>query len=153
MKRTWKPLVLAAAVLAVALVALLARPSTSEAVDAVVTVYKSPYCGCCTKWVDHMQENGFTVEVKEMVDVSPVRQRHGIDTHLASCHTSTVAGYALEGHVPADVVKKLLKEKPQVAGLAVPGMPQSAPGMDIGNDPYDVLAFRPDGGTYVFARE
>jgi hypothetical protein len=118
-----------------------------------VTVYKSPACGCCVKWVEHMRAAGFEVAVSDMQDVSPVKERLGVGPSLASCHTAEVGGYAVEGHIPADDVKRLLKEKPKVAGIAVPGMPLGSPGMEVGSrkDPYQVLAFAKDGTTQVFA--
>jgi hypothetical protein len=130
--------------------------STSEATAAPgpeMVVYKSPTCGCCTSWIEHMREHGFQVKAKDLVDVTPARHQHGVPDHLASCHTAVVEGYTIEGHVPADLVYKLLEEKPAgVVGLTIPGMPQSAPGMDIPGEPYEVLTFTRDGQTSVYAR-
>ncbi len=123
---------------------------TSEAADVVV--YKSPTCGCCNGWVSHMQENGYSVEVHNRSDMSPVKAELGVPRHLQSCHTAKVGGYVVEGHVPADVIARLLKEKPQVKGIAVPGMPMGSPGMEgPRKDAYDVLTFEPNGKTSVFA--
>jgi hypothetical protein len=117
-----------------------------------ITVYKSPTCGCCSKWVDHLKANGFEVEATDMPDVTPMKTRLGLPAGLASCHTAVVGGYVVEGHVPADVIKKLLEEKPAVAGIAVPGMPIGSPGMEGPNpQPYDVIAFTKDGEKQVFA--
>lgn len=120
----------------------------------VVTVYKSPTCGCCTKWVDHMRAAGFTVEVHDMDNVNPLKDEVGVPNALRSCHTAVVNGYTLEGHVPADLVQKLLKEKPKtVAGLAVPGMPMGSPGMEgPRKDAYDVVAYTAGGKTSVYAK-
>jgi hypothetical protein len=118
-----------------------------------VTVYKNPSCGCCVKWVEHMQAAGFKVSVSDSPDPEPVKKQFGIGTGLRSCHTALVEGYAVEGHVPAQDVMRLLKERPKVTGIAVPGMPVGSPGMELGSrkDPYQVLAFTKDGSTSVFA--
>lgn len=118
-----------------------------------MVVYKSPTCGCCTKWVEHMQANGFAVSVKDQDDISPIKTRYKVGSRLQSCHTAIVAGYVVEGHVPAADVKRMLAEKPRIAGLTIPGMPQSAPGMDLTPfQPYEVLAFDASGATTVFAK-
>ncbi|HEU5480678.1 MAG TPA: DUF411 domain-containing protein, partial [Candidatus Tumulicola sp.] len=113
-----------------------------------IDVYKSPACGCCGQWVRHMRGNGFSVVVHDVGDLDAVRARAGVPRALASCHTAWVGGYVLEGHVPALDVRKLLAERPKAVGLTVPGMPASAPGMDLpGAIPYDVLLFQADGAT------
>lgn len=119
-----------------------------------VTVYKSPTCNCCSDWVAHMREQGFSVDVNSRVNVQPVKKQVGVPSSLAACHTSTVGGYVVEGHVPAQDVKRLLREKPDVRGISVPGMPVGSPGMERGNqvEPYKVLTFTPAGDTTVFAR-
>ena len=132
-----------------------AAPATPVANGApVVTVYKSPSCGCCKAWVAHLQENGFAVVERDTSDVHPVKAAHGLPGELESCHTGIVQGYVIEGHVPADLVAKLLTEKPEgVVGLAVPGMPMGSPGMEgPTKEPYEVLAFTRDGRTSVYAR-
>lgn len=116
-----------------------------------VTMYKDPNCQCCHKWGEHMRDAGFAVVDRNMPDVGPVKRDRGVPQSLVSCHTSVVDGYVFEGHVPADLVEQVLKERPPVLGLAAPGMPQSAPGMDIGNEPYEVWSFTRDGKTAVFA--
>jgi hypothetical protein len=117
-----------------------------------LTVYKSPTCGCCAKWVDYMNANGFTSEVTNMVDVTPIKIKHNVSPRLASCHTTLVGGYVIEGHVPVEDVRRLLKEKPAVVGLAAPGMPAGSPGMDVPNSPpYDVVSFDKAGTTRVYA--
>jgi len=117
-----------------------------------VTVYKSPTCGCCTKWVDYMRANGFDVTATNVEDMTVVRQKYGVPDKAASCHTAVVGGYVIEGHVPADVVKRLLAEKPKFTGLAAPGMPASAPGMDIPGQPYTIVGFDKAGQLTVYER-
>jgi len=118
----------------------------------VVTVYKSPTCGCCSEWVKHMRANGFTVDARDLDDVSPVRRRYGVPGALASCHTAIVGGYAIEGHVPAADIQRLLRERPKIVGLAVPGMVIGSPGMEQGPaQRYETLAFD-ERGYRVFAR-
>ncbi len=119
-------------------------------------VYKTPTCGCCSKWVDHMRQAGFTVTVEDLSndDLQKVKATLGVPPAVNSCHTARVAGYLVEGHIPADTVKRLLKEKPKVAGIAVPGMPIGSPGMEVPGtrpQPYDVLTFDKAGTTKVFA--
>lgn len=119
--------------------------------EPLVTLYKNPTCGCCADWAEHMRENGFRVDVEEGVSLAAVKDRNGIPHSLASCHTALVDGYALEGHVPADAVSRLLTERPDVRGLAVPGMPAGVPGMPgEGLASYDVIAFEADGATRVY---
>lgn len=120
-----------------------------------LTVYKTPWCGCCTSWVTHMQRAGFTADVIELEDLTSVRNRHGIRFEQSSCHTGVIGGYALEGHVPAADVARLLREKPVGKALLVPGMPTGSPGMEVPTgerEPYEVLLLLDDGSTRVFAR-
>ncbi len=118
-----------------------------------VTVYKSASCGCCKDWIRHLQANGFAVEAYNVQDLAETKRQNGVSPQLGSCHTARVGGYVVEGHVPARDIKRLLAEKPAVAGLAVPGMPAGAPGMDgRRKDPYNVYAFNRDGSTSVYAR-
>ncbi len=129
--------------------AILLQQKQSLAADIVV--YKSPTCGCCNKWIDHMKANGFTVEAHNNPDMQPIKQRIGVPSNLQSCHTAVVDGYVFEGHVPADVVIRMLKEKPAIKGLAVPGMPMGSPGMEGSRkDAYDVVTFDQDGRTTVY---
>jgi hypothetical protein len=118
-----------------------------------ITVYKTPTCGCCAKWVEHMKAAGFAPTVNDLPELSAIKTKHAIPPALQSCHTALVDGYIVEGHVPADLVQKMLKERPKVAGIAVPGMPMGSPGMEQGDrkDPYDVLTFDASGNTTVFA--
>ncbi|HEX2092963.1 MAG TPA: DUF411 domain-containing protein [Longimicrobiaceae bacterium] len=119
----------------------------------VVTVYKTPSCGCCRKWVDHLRSHGFRVTSHDMADVQPIKRRHGVPGSAASCHTALVGGYVVEGHVPADVIQKLLRERPRVAGVAVPGMPMGSPGMEGPySERYDVVSFDRSGKTAVYVR-
>ncbi len=127
---------------------------TTNASDTpVMTVYKSPTCGCCGAWVEHMREAGFTVKVVEEANVAPRKQALGVPARLGSCHTAIVDGYVIEGHVPAEDVRALLAERPAAKGLAVPGMPIGSPGMEVGDrrDPYQVLLFTETGSSTVFA--
>ena len=123
----------------------------AEAADVVV--YKSPTCGCCTKWVDHLERNGFSVEVHEEQAMGAIKDRLNIPRGLQSCHTAQVGGYFVEGHVPAREIRRMLDEKPAIRGLAVPGMPMGSPGMEgPRTDPYDVLSFDKAGASSVYAR-
>jgi hypothetical protein len=117
-----------------------------------MTVYKSPTCGCCGKWITHMEENGFKLNAVDVLEMNIIKQKYGINRELASCHTAIVDGYFVEGHVPAVDVKRLLSEKPDVAGLSVPGMPVGSPGMEMGDrvDSYSVIAIDKEGSTQVF---
>lgn len=121
--------------------------------ETEVMVYKTPTCGCCSKWVDHLEANGFKVKSKNLADVTPVKRMNGVPLQLSSCHTAIIGGYFVEGHVPAEDVKRLLEERPDVAGIAVPRMPEGSPGMEGPNpEPYSVLAVKKDGSIEVFAR-
>ncbi|HEX7891181.1 MAG TPA: DUF411 domain-containing protein [Ramlibacter sp.] len=140
------------------LLALGALPFASFAQQAgktLVEVWKDPNCGCCQDWVKHLQDNGFAVKVHENGN-GAMRAKLGIPPRLGSCHTGFVGGYALEGHVPAKEVRRLLKDQPEAVGLAVPGMPVGSPGMDgriYGDrrDPFDVLLVLKNGETKVYA--
>ncbi|HSD41323.1 MAG TPA: DUF411 domain-containing protein [Burkholderiales bacterium] len=116
-----------------------------------MVVYKSPTCGCCTDWVKHLRANGFAVKTVEVNDLGPVRQRFGVPDRLASCHTAVIGGYAVEGHVPAAAVKRLLAEKPSVVGISVPGMPNGSPGMEGPKpEPFSAVVFDERGNARVF---
>ena len=117
-----------------------------------MTVWKTPTCGCCGKWVEHIRAAGFEVEVKDVEDLDQVKRMSRIPERLASCHTAVVGGYKIEGHVPASDVKRLLETRPEVEGIAVPGMPLGSPGMEFGEpEPYDVISFSKTGATEVFS--
>jgi hypothetical protein len=119
-----------------------------------VEVFKSPTCGCCSKWVDHLRAHGFTVRTTETEAIDDIKAKHQIPQSARSCHTALVGGYVVEGHVPAADVQRLLKERPAIAGIAVPGMPIGSPGMEVPGvkaQPFDVVAFTKQGTTRVFA--
>jgi hypothetical protein len=127
-----------------------AAPTATASALPVMTVYKSPTCGCCKSWVDAVKQAGFTVEVHDVADVTPVKDEAGVPADKRSCHTAIVGGYAIEGHVPPATIKKFLAEHPKAAGLAVPGMPTGAPGMEMPGmqpDHYDVIAFQSNGAS------
>jgi hypothetical protein len=137
------------------LAALAAVPDWARAQNKTpIVVYKDPNCGCCAKWIDHMKANGFTASVTDTPDMTAIKTRYQVGDQLRSCHTTIVGGYVIEGHVPAGDVKKLLLQKPKgIVGLTIPGMPASAPGMDMTPFvPYTVLTFDAKGGTAEFAK-
>ena len=129
---------------------LLGTTGLVQAEQQKITVFKTPTCGCCKKWVDHLEQNGFAVETQDMNDLRMVKAMSGIDPKLASCHTARVGQY-VEGHVPAEVIARMLKEQPDIRGLAVPGMPAGSPGMEGPRKvPYDVMAIGTDGSLTVY---
>jgi hypothetical protein len=120
---------------------------------AQLTVLKSPYCGCCAKWIEHVKQHGFAVKVVDTEEMAAVKQRLGVPQRLASCHTTMAGGYFIEGHVPAADIKRLLEQKPKATGIAVPGMPGGSPGMEAAaKEPYATIIVRPDGTMGIFAR-
>jgi hypothetical protein len=139
-------------VASISVAGLLGVPNLPTAEPPTLTVYYSPTCGCCKKWIEHVKAAGFTVKAIEQEDLSDLKADLGVTGRLQSCHTATVAGYVIEGHVPAADIKRLLAQKPKVAGLTAPGMPAASPGMDSGKEPYDVLTFDATGKTTVWAR-
>lgn len=144
-----------AAILALLLPALLGACSPSAPPrHPQLTVYKSPTCGCCTKWVDHLNAQGLSTQVEPADDIAAVQQRLGVPTPLSACHVATVGDYLIVGHVPAEDIRRLLAERPHARGLAVPGMPPGSPGMEQGDahPPYETLLFQADGQSRVFAR-
>jgi hypothetical protein len=138
----------AASVLTVQLIA------TAQQKPIAMSVFKSPTCGCCGMWVEHMKANGFTVIVQDVEDIDAVKRKLGVPAAVGSCHTAQAGGYVFEGHIPADAVQRFLKERPKVAGLAVPGMPIGSPGMEMGGrkDPYSILTFDQKGQTSVYEK-
>jgi hypothetical protein len=141
-KRCFLPLIAAS---------LIALPALAGAAQPVIEVYKSASCGCCKGWVKHLEESGFKVNAHDVEDPGDYRQKFGIPNELGSCHSARVGGYALEGHVPAADIKRLLASKPKATGLAVPAMPLGSPGMEgPRKDPYDVFLVKKDGTTTVF---
>ena len=138
-------------VLRSALTVALSVPVLAIAATPLIDVYKSEYCGCCEGWVEHLKANGFTTRVRNVANPSDYRERGGIPNELGSCHTGMIQGYAIEGHVPAADIKRLLAQKPKAKGLAVPAMPLGSPGMEgPRKDPYDVLLVQANGKTAVF---
>jgi hypothetical protein len=136
-------------ILAAALVPL--RPALARSLPEI-TVWRDPSCGCCGAWVDHLRANGFAATVVETNDMAAIKAERGVPAELLSCHTAVVAGYTIEGHVPADAILRLLAEKPAARGLAVPGMPIGSPGMEGGTpEAYDVVMFGA-GATTRFGR-
>jgi len=132
-----------------------AQKKTAQAKPAAVEakVFLTPTCGCCSKWADHMKAAGFDMQREVTTELEKVAARQRVPANLRSCHTAVVGKYVIEGHVPADVVQKLLKEAPAVVGLSVPNMPVGSPGMEGPNaQPYSIVAFKADGSVYEFAR-
>ncbi|MBF0294339.1 MAG: DUF411 domain-containing protein [Magnetococcales bacterium] len=128
------------------------RPAEGQ---ELAVVWKSRTCGCCKEWVKHLEAHGFRVEAHDVEDMSAKKRQLGLPAAMESCHTAQIGGYLVEGHVPAGDVRRLLAEKPAVLGIAVPGMPVGSPGMEVPGqkpDPYEVIAFTPDGKTRTFAR-
>ena len=141
-------------VLGAAGIGIVAREASARESLPKVMVTKDPSCGCCSGWVDHLKSAGFPVEVRETSEVNRVKVQLGVPQDLASCHTAEVGGYVVEGHVPADAIKRLLAERPQAKGLAVPGMPVGSPGMvvkGVEDDTYEIVLFGPS-GQRTFAR-
>lgn len=131
---------------------LLAVGTASTLQAQEMTVYKDPNCGCCSAWVEHLQAHGFSVTVQERSDLSTIKMQQGVQPAYASCHTAVIEGYTVEGHVPAEDIRRLLRERPAVRGLSVPGMPMGSPGMEGAySEPYDVLSFDAEGKTAVYA--
>ncbi len=134
-----------------------AKP-TQYAVDTTLPrmmVHKSASCGCCGLWVEHMRKAGFAVEVRNSDNINPIKERVGVPLGKGSCHTAEVGGYFVEGHVPADDVKRLLVQKPDAKGLVLPGMPAGSPGMEMPDgtkQPYTVELVKRDGSTTAFAK-
>ena len=134
--------------------AWLSSPLSAWAVgnDSLITVWKNPNCGCCKEWVTHLKKNGFNVVTNDIKDTAPIRQKLGLPAKFGSCHTAQLGAYVFEGHVPAQEIKRLMREKPKAVGLAVPGMPVGSPGMEVDNiqDAYDVLLVMADGSSRVY---
>jgi hypothetical protein len=131
-----------------------ARRGASPAKPSI-SVWKTATCGCCALWVEHMRKNGFEAAVVDVPDLDPIKRKLGVPPNLASCHTALVNGFIVEGHIPADAVQRLLKERPAVAGIAVPGMPAGSPGMEVPGgykQAYAIIAFDKQGKQAVFER-
>ena len=150
-----RKLMVALAVVVTASVAVL-QGQGKRAAGPSVDVFKSATCGCCAKWVDHMRNAGFAVHVSDLEEpeLQKIKGRYGVPASARSCHTAPVEGFTVEGHVPASEEKRLLKEKPAVVGIAVPGMPLGSPGMEVSGvkpHPYNVLTFDKQGATTVYS--
>lgn len=131
-------------------------PAAVEAAPTVITVYKSPTCGCCQAWVDYLKQNGFEVKAIELDDLSEIKAASGVPRAIQTCHTALVGGYVIEGHVPADAIARMLKEQPKIAGIGVAGMPVGSPGMEVPGTPaqhYDVMSWDKTGKTSVYAKK
>ena len=129
-----------------------AMPLRTDVARPPVTVYKDASCGCCKKWIEHMQASGFTIDAHDSADMDAVKDHYGVPSGVRLCHTALVGNYVVEGHVPAADVDRMLKEQPKAAGLSVPGMVMGSPGMEGSmSRPYTVLAFQKTGATTTFA--
>jgi hypothetical protein len=151
-----KILIAAYFVIAMALSACAPEAAESLAGDGLptVTVFKNETCGCCNLWVEHLRKAGFTVNANNVDNLGPIKEQVGVPIGQGSCHTAQVGDYFVEGHVPADDIKRLLRERPHAKGLAVPAMPMGSPGMESPSgevQPYDVLLVAKDGATSVYA--
>ena len=145
--------ILSIGVFSILALAVVFIPSKTKADNALptITVYKSPTCGCCSKWVKHLESNGFTVDAKNTNNLSTIKQQLGIDPQVQSCHTAKIGDYVVEGHVPASDIKKMLTDKPDILGLAVPGMPMGSPGMEGSRKVnYNVLAIKSGSSPSVY---
>lgn len=152
-RRGLVPVLLLAAFGVVGLSASIRSPLPPPA-PTVITVYKSPSCGCCGLWVDYLKENGYQVKVVDLDDLSEVKSASGVPRSVQTCHTAVVDGYVVEGHVPVDALRKLLSERPKIAGIGVPGMPIGSPGMP--GSPvqrYDVVSWDKSGKTAVYLKK
>ena len=141
------------AIAALALIGAIA--AQQKPAGPLVEVFKSPTCGCCSQWVEHMRKSGFIVRTTDLNDMTQIKKTRGVPAEVQSCHTAVVNGYVIEGHVPAADVHRLLKEKPAVVGIAVGGMPIGSPGMEspyVKAEPYDVMSFDKKGTTRVLAK-
>lgn len=141
--------------LAIAFVTTTGAVTVSAAEATRATLYKSPQCGCCEEYADHLRGNGFDVTVKATNDLATISDKAGIPEHLAGCHTTFVDGYVVAGHVPAAIVRQLLSERPPIAGITLPGMPAGSPGMSgVKTDPFVIYALPKKGGApTVYAKE
>jgi hypothetical protein len=133
-------------------VILLAGNASAQQSNDTITMYKTPGCGCCEKWAEHLRAAGFRVDARDAGNLNAVRKELGVPPRLAGCHTAKVGRYVVEGHVPAQQIERLLQEQPDVAGISVPGMPVGSPGMEgPGGHDYDVVSWDKAGRTRVFA--
>ena len=122
------------------------------AIENEIVMYKNAGCQCCDMWAEYMENNGYKVSVKEVNNMAEIKKEKGVPDNMASCHTTTIDGYTIEGHIPIEDINRLLTEKPDVVGITAPGMPSSAPGMNTKlNDPYSVFVFDSAGNSTLFA--
>jgi hypothetical protein len=131
----------------------MAEAGEPSAAKPVVHVWKSPTCGCCHLWVEHLKTAGYPVEVEDVADINAVKREHGVPVRAWACHTALVDGYLVEGHVPAATIDRLLAERPEVAGIATPGMPIGSPGMEVPGmepQPYQVVSFTEQGQVALY---
>jgi hypothetical protein len=148
--KTWRGVMFAAMVA----LALMMYP-TDDVLASEIVMFKSPGCDCCTGWAEHLRKEGFTVVEHKKENMDAIKSYFGVPEKLASCHTAYINGYVIEGHVPAADIKRMLKEKPQIAGLTAPGMPMKSPGMQAPGLPprgYDVLSFDKSGKSQVYKK-
>lgn len=133
---------------------LLAGVATTAHAAQEITVYKSPTCGCCKKWVSYLEDKGYQVKSQDMQDLKFIKNMSGVKSQYASCHTAVIDGYVVEGHVPVADIERMLKEKPDIIGISAPGMPVGSPGMEQGNrhDNYDVISLEKDGSAKRYAQ-
>jgi hypothetical protein len=152
-KAQWSLLAIIGTAVTVAALAVWLSVPTTAAEDADIVVYKTPTCSCCNNWITHLRDSGLEVSVVNVSDTRTIQSHEGVPRELGSCHTAVVGDYWVEGHVPADLIERLMVEKPDdIRGIAVPGMVIGSPGMEGPNPvPYDVLAYRSDGNTTVYA--
>jgi hypothetical protein len=153
MQRRWRGLVICGAVVMSCLGLGIQIAGGQQTTQTAIAVYKSATCGCCQGWVEHLRGSGFAVTAHDVDDLAGVKTTNNVPSRLQSCHTAVVGGYVIEGHVPADVIQRLLKERPAIAGLAVPGMPVGSPGMEVPGaprDPYNVVSFDKQGTVAVY---
>jgi len=155
MKKLVAKFVLAVCLLVSASVCAEAKPKVNHVggnKKKEIVVYRSPTCGCCGKWIQHLEGNGFTVVDKVTADVQVIKDKYGVSRSLASCHTAVVNGYIVEGHVPAEDINTMLRSKPRIKGLSVPGMVTGSPGMEMGErkDPYKVISFDDSGKLRLY---
>jgi len=144
----------AALVLALIVFAGVSYRAVAQQAPPSIMVYKTATCGCCSLWVEHLRTHNFDVRTVDVEDIDAVKRTYGVPQALGSCHTGVVAGYVVEGHVPGDAVARMLKERPAIAGIAVPGMPIGSPGMEVPgrSQPYEIVSFDRSGKYQVYER-
>ncbi len=149
-----RPMAVGAGLVLLLVVAATISFRAAQQAQPSITVYKTSTCGCCSLWVDHLRARDFDVRAVDVEDIDAVKRTYGVPTGLGSCHTAVVGGYVVEGHVPADAVARMLRERPAIAGIAVPGMPMGSPGMEVPgrNQPYEIVSFDRSGKYEVYER-